>query len=75
MWVGTLAVRLEGFGALESMIIGLEPWPWNLDDFWLSLFVEMQPQLRGDLLLKNYEQQRLWLGGMFESRQQLVTLI
>lgn len=36
--------------------------------------VEFKPQLGGDLLLKVYEQQSLWLGGMFELYAQLVTL-
>jgi hypothetical protein len=37
--------------------------------------VEFTPQIRGDLLLNNYERQRLWMGGMFESCAQLVTFI
>jgi hypothetical protein len=36
--------------------------------------VEFKPQLRGDLLLKVYEQQSLWLRGMSELCVQLVTL-
>jgi hypothetical protein len=35
----------------------------------------VEPQLGGDLLLKYYEKQHLWLGGTSESRPQLVTFI
>jgi hypothetical protein len=37
--------------------------------------VEFEPQLEGDLLLKDYEQQCLWLGGTSESHAQLVNFI
>jgi hypothetical protein len=36
--------------------------------------VEYKPHLGGDMLLKLYEQQSLWLGGMFDICAQLVTL-